>query len=261
MKFSEMSLNENYIFIDDIEDSNKMKFNLRGHRTFLYRDTAAPAFKKIPNGSNFLFESGYLINDTFVNCPLKIQNVTINYFEIISHRLYSKLNAYVDNENNNRKNINIEIITSSEFNSLPCMIDCLNLYINSGKNLELLDTSVFQSELLFKHYSDSDIIQLINNLKFEFYDIHMFSVGKDDREWTEIYISNLPLSHYLSDLFKIILIKLNSNIEFDAERISIFECQTYDNENEEEIIKDYLKYNIKGSFNPELELLDRMSIH
>ena len=57
MKFSEMSLNENYIFIDDIEDSNKMKFNLRGHRTFLYRDTAAPAFKKIPNGSNFLFES------------------------------------------------------------------------------------------------------------------------------------------------------------------------------------------------------------
>ncbi len=260
MYIFEIHSKENYIFIDDINDPNKMRFNLRGDSKYLYRDIAAPAFKKIQNGSDFIFESGYLINDNFTNCPLKIQNVTISSFEIISHKLNSKLTAYVNNKNNEQKTKNIEIITNSKLSSLPRMIECLNFYIKSGKDLYMIDTSIFQSDILFKSYYYLELIQLINNLKFEFYDIYVMRVGKDDHESTEIYISNLPESNYLSELFKTILYKLDSGFKFNNERLILFESQLYENEKEKEIIKDYLKYNIKEYFNPDLELLDRMLI-
>jgi len=136
----------------------------------------------------------------------------------------------------------------------------MNFYIKSGKDLDMIDTSIFQSDILFKSYNYLELIQLINNLKFEFYDIYVMRVGKDDHESTEIYISNLPESNYLSELFKTILYKLDSGFKFNNERLILFESQPYENEKEKEIIKDYLKYNIKEYFNPDLELLDRMSI-
>ena len=262
MYFSEIISYVDYIFIDNINNPIKMEFNISFDKTYhyRYRDMAAPVFRKVQNGSDYLFESGYLINDNFVICPLKIQNVSINCFEIISHKLNSKLTAYVNNENNKQKIINLEVILIPETSSLPRIIDCLNLYINSGKDLEMLDISIFQSDILLKHYHETNLLQLINNLNFDFYDIYMFSVGKDDREWTEVYISNLPESNYLSELFKTILTNLNFKITFDAERISIYECQPYENEKDKEIIKDHLKYNLKEYFKPELELLDRMSL-
>lgn len=263
MYFSEIISYVDYIFIDNINGPIKMKFNISRDKTYhyRYRDMAAPVFKKIKNGSDYLFESGYLINDEFVSCPLKIQNVNINCFEIISYKLHSNLIVTADNETNDHKKINIEIITNQEVDSLPRIINCLNLFVNTGKDLEMLDISIFQSDISLKHYNETDLIQLINNLKFDYYDIYMFSVGKDDREWTEVYISNLPESNYLSELFKTILKQLNLKITFDTERISIFECQPYENEKDKEIIKDHLKYNLKEYFKPELELLDRMSLH
>lgn len=257
-----MSSNENYIFIKDIELIGEMYFNLSQHLSYLYKDKPAPVLKKTINGSNFLFECGYLINENFISCPITIHNVIINSFEIISYTIYTKILAFDFDENKNKKEIEIEIRTNSSFSSLPKMINNINKYIQNGKDLDKLNTSIFQTSDLMHVFDCIELLKLINNLKFEFFDISVSRVGKDDSEWTEVGISNLPQSKYLTKLFKTILDKLHFKITFNVEELKLVHyCQPHDNERDKEIIKDYLKFHIKEYFNPELELFERMSIY
>lgn len=260
------SIRHNHYHIDYLQIENKeikgeVKFDL--YRSYPKRDNVVPVFKKIQIDKSIQFVSGYIFNEVFIQCPITIFNVTIENFELINGYLISSLSVYTDyGRNEGIKIKNFKVKTNNSYSRLSRMVNSLNIYIDKGKAIDNIDTIIFESDILDLHYDYKKLIEEINNLKFEFYEVYVCRVGKDDDQWIEVNISNFPKSYYLSELLKNILGKYKDlRIFFDIGRCISFGCETYEDRGHEEIIKDHLKYNIKEYFNPEFELLDRMSLH
>lgn len=250
-----------YLLIENKEIKGKVKFDL--YRPYPKRDNVVPVFKKNQIDNSIQFVCGYIFNEVFIQCPISIFNVTIVNFELINGYLISSLSVFTDyGEGEGIKIKNFKVKTNKSTSSLSSMVNSLNIYIDKGKAIDNIDTIIFESDILDLHYDYNKLISAINNLKFEFYEVYVCRVGKDDDDWIEVNISNFPKSYYLTEVLKIILEKYNGiSIFYDIGRCISFGCETYEDRGHEEIIKDYLKYYIKEHFNPEFELIDRMSKH
>ncbi len=237
-----------------------------------YINTVTPVLK---NEGNFL-ELGYMINQVFVNSSIICKNIILNQVEIIDNEfITADLSIFIENGYNRKYKEGIKLKFEIDYYSkwsglwkIARIIDCLNIYIKEGFDIDTLDSILFESPILL---DSINFISLINNLQFKF-DAHTIcNVGKDDQYWEEITISNLPMNNYISKLFVSILHKygsldasLNStnDIRIKYNRDSgycSFGCGELPfDEKMANNIKDLLKLNIKEYFDEHKEIVDRM---
>lgn len=235
-------------------------------------NTVTPVVK---NEGGFI-EIGYMINQVFVTSHIICENVIINQIEIIEKKLITaELSICIENGFNRKYKEGIKLKFNIDFHDnwysfwkISRIINCLNIYIKNGCDIDTLDSILFESPILL---DSINLISLINNLQFKF-DAHTIcNVGKDDQYWEEITISNLPMNNYISKLFVSILHKygslnasLNSTndikIEYNEESgYCSYGCGELPfDEKMANKIKDLLKLNIKEYFDEHKEIVDRM---
>jgi hypothetical protein len=86
------------------------------------------------------------------------------------------------------------------------ILNSINIYIENGYNIELIDESRFFKKDFPKLLLREDLFKYINNLEFKFYSNCESRVGKDDKFWYEAEISNFPRNSYLKKFLIDILV-------------------------------------------------------
>lgn len=80
------------------------------------------------------------------------------------------------------------------------VVNLVNLFIASGRELKCLDVNKFQDCLIDKYFSIYNVNSCVDSLKFEYNDWYISRVGKDDLEGTKVTVTNLPDTKYLKKL-------------------------------------------------------------
>lgn len=242
------------------------------------------AILKINKRSNnhFYFNPGYKsYDDKYFQCPISAIYTQLNFIEIINDENTSKLKAELVVFCKNFKKTRILSINSTLSNlgngtvfnpmRLNGVINIINSYIYAGYEIDLLNIEYIEKKLEVPRLYPSDLLSIINELKFEFFSNDRIRVGKDNHFWEEVEISNLP-SDYLSNLFVSIL--SNSNILDTCRLNDSGIIGTYHHHNawcgsdgripigfdksKVEEIKDYLKMNILEVYDPTTDINERL---
>lgn len=199
--------------------------------------------------NHYIFNPGFMsFDDIFFPCPLSNHYVQLNFIEEIieGNNMILKADIVIFSKNF-KKNRTISISQKSpRYGSgrdvgtpgdFIVIINRINKYIDLDQDIDLIDESIFQKKF-HTSLSVNKLMALINNIKFDFIHTESHQPGKDKRQRTQIKISNLPESKYLSSLFYDILIgsRLISNESIHDESKHVSK------------LKDYLKFKISEKF-------------
>lgn len=162
---------------------------------------------------------GYLTSNGFIECPL-----AIFYIELFSVKVIRidypigmvKVELEFSIYNKSYKNfIRVKITDESHGNNFMIMntaINTLNRFVDSNNDIGTLNLN--SREIFHPHNIKKDhLINLVNELKMEFYENSLNRIGRDDSFWDECEIRNLPKQRYLKTIFINCLKKLCKRIE------------------------------------------------
>ncbi|UXD70016.1 hypothetical protein MUK51_01745 [Sphingobacterium faecium] len=275
--------NKDYLLINNIQILDEFRI----HYGSIYDNPNKECLRavlKVNKRSNnhFYFTPGYKsYDDKYFECPLSVIYTQLNFIEIINTENTSTFKAEVVVFSKNfrqTRNLNINS-TLSNRGSRPVLnpmllngvINLINSYVDAGYDIDLLNVEYIEKNLDIPRLCPSDLLSIINALKFEFFSNDQIRVGKDNWFWEEVVISNLT-SDYLRKLFVSILSK--SNILDTCRLNDSGIIGTYHhhnawcgsdgrrpiglNENKVEEIKDYLKMNILEVYNPATDINERL---
>ncbi len=79
------------------------------------------------------------------------------------------------------------------------IINVLNEYVENDNDIYQIDEIKLMNENIEK-YSPNVVIEIINELEFEYYTNDQTRIGKDNYFWSEIDVLNLPKNSYLKNL-------------------------------------------------------------
>ncbi|WP_198076906.1 hypothetical protein [Hymenobacter negativus] len=200
-----MNPNGSFLHIDNFSDLGKVY--VHDHNPEVKRTIVRPVFKveKVENQA-YYFAPGFIDTDNiFFSCPLAISYVQVNSAKQIlpqhGHSSIIELDIKAFNKTlSSYVNAKIEIKRwNIDFKIIGKVINFINQYINSERDIKLIDFNCFSKiDLNFK--DKSIIISAIDNLEFVFFDNSINRVGKDNFFWIEAEIRNMPEDRYLRKL-------------------------------------------------------------
>lgn len=230
------------------------------------------------------FIPGYrTIDDVFYKCPVSVCYVQIDYLEeyIKEEYMYVSFVLRIFSKNFRKNNIvRIELskrlfgTNPLNFTILYKIVNAINIYVEDGNNIDLLDIEVFQPMNMPKLLTTEEVFEIINKLEFKFFSNCENRVGKDNSFWSEVEISNFPKSKYLRELFmKVLSENMKYHISTKKDNFILLEYDygfSYSScdgreENPTSIyvmdeIKDILKIELTKNFEPVRELVEKMQI-
>ena len=277
-----MAITNTFIYVNDLEILGKFHFNYGGYNN-KQRTCLRPVFYVNELEKDYYeFVPGYkTINDIFYKCPFSVCYVQIDYLEELIKNEFKYVNAVLrifskNFKKNNTININISKplfgMQYLDFTILHKIVNSINIYVEDGNNIDLLDIELFQTMNIPELLTIEEVFEIINELEFKFYTNCESRVGKDNSFWFEVEISNFPMSKYLQVLFKkalsenmkyhISIIKDNFILLNSDYGFSYSPCEGRE-ENPTSIkgmdeIKDILKIEISKTFEPIKELVEKM---
>jgi len=214
-----------YIYIDNIKKLGN--FSVRTNRKIDEKSILRPVYliRKDQNNTDvFNLHPGYIdIEDTFFHCPLEIffiQLINITQEEKkVNFRSYCRVEASLkvfskDFSYHRVFNIHFEKENSSllRYSILDKVINITNEYIFSGRELNKLN--IEQINLTNPIPKNRlQLIRIVEDLVFDFYEDSMSRVGKDNSFWIEAEVRNLPEDRYLNNLIVENLEKQNKKIK------------------------------------------------
>ncbi|MBT0609203.1 hypothetical protein [Aequorivita echinoideorum] len=203
-----------FIYIDN--PSELGKFYVHHAERDLNESILTPVFKpeSIEKNQTDLIP-GYIDRElNFYSCPIITNYIKIKKYEFIEiyvkeeYRNVRTATLFLEVYDKTLENYISETITLAEklqicsidFLNFNHIINFLNKYVDSGRDINKIDFKLF-SKSYPKLVDKQIILQNVKSLDLKVFEDSKNRVGKDNRFWTEMEVRNLPENEYLKDLF------------------------------------------------------------
>ncbi|WP_445736805.1 hypothetical protein [Mariniflexile sp.] len=276
-----------YQYLQNINKINQ--FNQCHYESeFIWTKSSTPVIKTEEidfYNSKLNYTPGYLTAEKiFYPCPISVMYVLIKSLSFHSSNT-SEFTIVVYSKNFEEKKV-LTINNNHSYDVLSDIIhivNILNLYIDHENELKDLDENILQKKNSIDYLTEDNIIALIEKLNFNFFIDGQRRIGKDDTEWNELEIGNLPKSFYIRNLFfKILEKKHVGTFTIASEKVTLksslihieydynhtpYTIVGYNGRKKIEPdtsvtnhIKDILKFNICQLFDEKIEICERIKI-
>src|SRR5690606_14401299 len=173
--------NRDYLLINNIQILGEFRIHYGSIYDNPNKECLRAVLKLNKNSNNnFYFTPGYKsYDDKYFQCPLSVIYTQLNFIEIINTENTSSLEAEVVIFSKNFKqtrtlNINCTLSNRGSQTVLNPMrlngvINLINSYVDAGYEIDLLNVEYIEKNLDVPRLYPSDLLSIINALKFEFF--------------------------------------------------------------------------------------------